>query len=203
MNKLLNTKINLDYINQFNPCQSGVDRFIKAGYKNFNGNIVDFINLDKIPFTDIKWVIFNTDQKLLNDELLREFAFTCTLRAVERVNIEEITNFWMISYLMYISGEYDRAAHYSAHSATHSSAHSSANYATYSAVYYAARSAVNFAARSAANSAYSAVYSANDYSTDYAARSAACSTAYHATDRLKEENIQKEILIDLITKYKE
>jgi len=171
MNKLLKTKINLNYINQFNPCKSGVDRFIEAGYENFNGNIVDFINLDKISFEDIKWVIFHKNQNILNDELLREFAFTCSLRAVERGNIEEITNFWMISYLMYISGEYDSSAD--------SAARSSADSATRSAAYSAANSAANSAAL-------------------YAANFAACSTAYHATDRLKEENIQKEILIDLI-----
>jgi len=173
MNNLLNTKINLEYINQFNPCQSGLDSFIKAGYKNFSGNIVDFIKLKDLSFKDKKWVVLHEDQKLLNDELMREFAFACALRAVEKVNIPEITNAWMINYLMYISGEYD--------------------YTSRSAAYSAAYSAANYAARSAIRS-----------TTNFDAYSAALSAAYFAayTDRIKEENIQKEILIDLITKYK-
>jgi hypothetical protein len=191
MNKLLKTKINLDYINQFNPCQPGVDRFIKAGYKNFSGNIVDFIKLKDLSFKDKKWVVFHEDQNLLNDELLREFAFACALRVVERVNIPEMTNAWMISYLMYISGEYDYTSSFGIDSVT---------YYIDSVTYYSAP----FATRSTTYSAVCSVIRSTTYSDAYAA---ARSVAYFATDaayngRIKEEKIQKEILIDLITKYK-
>ena len=196
MRKLLKTKINLDYINQFDPCKSGVDRFIKAGYENFNGNIVDFIKLKDLSFKDKQWVVLHEDQKLLNDELLREFAFTCALRVVERVNIPEMTNAWMISYLMYISGEYD----YTSHFGNDPVIRSTTNYATRSTTNYATRSTTNYATRSAANYAARSAIRSTTYSDAYAsARSAsyfATDAAY--TDRIKEENIQKEILIDLI-----
>jgi hypothetical protein len=166
--KMNKTKINLEYIVKFSPCQSGVDRFIKAGYKKFSGNILDFINLDKISFSDIRWVLFHKDQKILSDNLMREFALLCSLRAVEGVDIPEVTYLYNIALLQYISGE-------EIDSAARSAAYSAANYAAYSAAYSAARSAANYAAYSAARSA-----------ANYAAYSAA------------EENIQKEILVDLI-----
>lgn len=188
-------KINLDYIKKFNPCKSGVETFIKAGYENFNGSIIDFIKLDKISFSDIKWVLFHEKQKLLSDNLMREFALLCSLRAIESVNVREITYLYEIELLEYISGEKCDSAAYSA-------AYYAAYYAAYSAADSAARSAARYAARYAAHSAadstayyaaYSAARSAAYSAADSAARSAADSTAYSA-----EENIQKEILIDLI-----
>ena len=46
----MKTKINLDYIKKFNPCKSGIDRFIKEGYENFDGDIIEFLNLEGILF---------------------------------------------------------------------------------------------------------------------------------------------------------
>jgi hypothetical protein len=107
---------------------------------------------------------------------MREFALLCSPRAVEEVSVPEITYLYDIALLEYISGEkIDNAAS----SAARYAAYSAARSADYSAAYSAARSA-------AYSTADSAAYSA--------ASSAADSAAYSAA----EENIQKEILIDLI-----
>ena len=168
--------INLEYIKQFNPCQSGIHRYIDAGYENFSGSIVEFLELEKLSFDDKKWVVFHENQKLLSDNLMREFALMCSLRAVERVGIPEVTYLYDIALIEYISGEkMDSAAYYAADSA----ARYAARYAADSAAYYAARYAADSAADSAA---YYAAYSA----------------AYSATNRSIEEKIQLDILINLI-----
>jgi len=167
----MKTKINLDYIKKFNPCKSGIDRFIKEGYENFDGSIIEFLNLKGILFSDKKWVLFNDNQNILSNDLMREFALICALRAVERVNIPEITYLYDIALLEYISGErIGYAERYAAYYTSSYAAHSAAHYAAY----YAAHSAAHYAAY-------------------YASSSAADSVAHYT-----EEEIQKEILIHLI-----
>ena len=167
----MKTKINLDYIRKFKPCQSGIDRFIKEGYENFDGSIIEFLNLKGILFSDKKWVLFNDNQNILSDDLMREFALICALRAVERVNIPEITYLYDIALLEYISGErIDYAERYAADSAAYYAGDSSLYFTAHFAAYYAGDSSLYFAAHFAAHS-----------SADSA-----------------EEEIQKEILIHLI-----
>lgn len=174
--EIYETKINLSYIKRLNACSSGIERYIKDGNEDFNGNISEFLELDSVNWNDKKWVVFHEDQNILSDDLMREFAFICSLRAVETVEIMEITYLYDMNLLGYVSN-------YAADSTANYAANSTANSTANSAAYYAANSTAYYTADSAA-------YSAADYAADYAADSAA--------DYAAEENIQRDILLNLI-----
>jgi len=148
---MLDSKINVNYIKQFEPCDSGVKRYLDAGYENFNGNIIEFLELENISFADKKWVVFHESQKILSDNLMREFALLCALRAVERADIPEITYIYDIALLEHVSGIInDSEAYYAARSNARSNASSAASSEASSEAYYAAKYASYYAAYSTA-----------------------------------------------------
>lgn len=65
-------KINLQFIKQFNPCESGVAEYIDAGYYNFNGTVLEFLSLDKISINNKLWVVLRTE--IISENDLHELA---------------------------------------------------------------------------------------------------------------------------------
>lgn len=193
MRKIMNkTKINLDYIMQLDAFSPVANDYVEAGYKNFNGSLVDFIKLDKISFCNIKSVLFHANQKILSDNLMREFALLCSFRAVEKVNIQELTHLHDLALIKYVDGYCEIDALIAAISAARNAAYDIACYDASCAAYYAAYYAANTAAYYAANAA-------GNYAGNYAANAAADSASYYsACYSDAEEKIQKEILIELI-----
>lgn len=187
--------INKEYIKQFNPCDDRWKNYIKH-YSDFNGTIIEFLELDKITWHDKKWVLFHEEQELLSDKLLREFGLICASRAVDRVDIDELNYFHMLNILMYESGQNLKdyaawnAARYSARCAAWNATRGSASRAAWNATRHAVLGAAwNAALDSARHAARYAAWNA----TSHAAR-------YAAWDF--EGNIQRDILINLIEKYK-
>lgn len=74
-------KVNTKIIKALYPCRDRFDNWLKH-YKNFDGDILDFLSLNKITASDKIWV---TLRLLLNDGdsfTVRTFAIDCALAAV-------------------------------------------------------------------------------------------------------------------------
>jgi len=168
-------KINLDYIKELKPCEEGIDRYITNGNKYFNDTLVEFLELKTVRWDDKKWVVLHSDQKLLSDNLLKEFALICALRAVERVNIPEITHLYDVILTEYLSG---RVADPDIYSSVDSCAYHITRYAATRYAYHA----INYAASAIAT-----------YAAQYSSRFASC-----CDDSSIEEEIQRDILVNLI-----
>jgi len=166
-------KISKKYIEQFNPCKDRWDNYLKY-YKSFSGSMVEFLELENISWSDKKWVLFHEDQKILSDDLMREFALICACRAVEQCDSQEIKDYYDLVLLIYTSKEIVLKD---------SEAYSAADWAAYRAACSAAYRAADWAACSA---------------VDWAAAWAADAAADWAADAATEEDIQKDILINLI-----
>ena len=69
-------KINLEYIKTFDPCQSGVDEYVKAGHESFNGTVLEFLDLKGVPISNKLWVVLRKEIIPENDlhELACKFA---------------------------------------------------------------------------------------------------------------------------------
>jgi hypothetical protein len=173
-------QINTDKIKSFNPCKDRFDNWVEQ-YGDFNGDILDFLDLDKITETDKIWVAV----RVLPREQVEYFAIDSAFAAA------------------YASAS--SAASSAAYASASYSASSAAAYAAYAAdAAYAASSAAAYAA----DAAYAA-YAADAYAADaaYSASSAAdyASAAAYAADyasaaaRKKERERQIKALIYLIS----
>ena len=128
--------INKEYIKRFNPCSDRWINFLRH-YSDFDGSLVEFLELEKVSWSDKRWLLFHNDQKMLPDELMREFALICACIAVEQTDKQEIKDYYDLVLHIGMSGE---------RSAACSAADSAAYYAADSAAYYAADSAADSAA---------------------------------------------------------
>lgn len=68
-------KINLEYIMKFNPCKEGVKEYIEAGHKDFNGSILEFLDLDGISASNKLWVVLREEVIPKNDLLELSCSF--------------------------------------------------------------------------------------------------------------------------------
>ena len=74
--EIMKLKINTDKIKALNPCQARYDNWLKH-YDNFNGNILKFLELEKITPRDKIWV----SVRVLPKELVEIFAIDCAFSA--------------------------------------------------------------------------------------------------------------------------
>ena len=65
-------KINLEYIKTFDPCQDGLDNYIKY-HKEFNGTMTEFLSLEHIPYEDKVWLLV----KVIDYKILQQWSVDC------------------------------------------------------------------------------------------------------------------------------
>src|SRR5271166_3971504 len=61
--------ITTQYIRKLNPCEDRLDNW-NLNYKDFNGSLLEFLDLDKITHEDKVWVYFRS----INPELIPTIA---------------------------------------------------------------------------------------------------------------------------------
>lgn len=68
-------KINIELIKSFNPCQDGLDNFIKH-HKDFSGSELELLELDNVSVSDKLWLLLRKEFIPENDlhELACKFA---------------------------------------------------------------------------------------------------------------------------------
>jgi len=69
-------RVNTKIISKLNPCKDRLDNW-KQHYSDFDSDIVKFLKLDQITFSDKLWVAL----KLVPRVLIEVFAFDCAVRA--------------------------------------------------------------------------------------------------------------------------
>jgi len=70
--------VNKDVISALNPCKSRFDNYLKH-YANFNGDVLEFIDLKKITSNDKLWVLFRTCPRFI----IEVVAIDCAMQASE------------------------------------------------------------------------------------------------------------------------
>lgn len=183
--------IDINYIESLS--MSHKDRFENYlkhyGKKKFT--IIEFLELENITWQDKKWVVFHENQKILSNDLLRKFALICACRAVENCDSQEIKDYFHLVLNIFISKSEDQLLNTDEYKETFKTANRAAYNATYSATdwetYCAAYNATYWAANKAANKA---AYNVADWAT------------YKATYWATEENIQRDILVNLLEELK-
>jgi hypothetical protein len=73
---MINIQVNKSVIANLEPCQDRLDNYL-AHYSNFNGSILEFLDLEHISSTDKIWVAV----RLLPREQLEYFAIDCAFAA--------------------------------------------------------------------------------------------------------------------------
>ena len=131
--------INKDVIEKLNPCIGSFQQGLKD-YPSWEGNFIEFLDLDKINDIDKIWVFSKLP---FSDELKREFAFMCAARAVDECDLSEVKDFFMLilfqyeaSYLFEHDEEYWAAAQ-AANCAADCAAYWAADWAAYRAADWA------------------------------------------------------------------
>ena len=66
------TKINLEYIKTFKPCQDGLDNYTKY-HKEFEGSMTEFLSLEHIPYEDKVWLVV----KVIDYKILQKWSVDC------------------------------------------------------------------------------------------------------------------------------
>ena len=69
----MKTIINKEYIKSLNPCESGYKNYLKH-HSDFSGNVLDFLKLDNISYSDKIWVIIRLD---LDDMVYKRWSLAC------------------------------------------------------------------------------------------------------------------------------
>jgi len=140
-------KVNKKIIKKLNPCKERFDNYLKH-YKNFSGDILEFLALGKITPKDKIWVTLRLFWGENDLATLQVFAIDCVFAA----------------YAYADSADAADAADAAADSAAYAAAYSAYAYAyAYAAADYAAAAAASAAyaaADSAAAYAYAAAYAA-------------------------------------------
>ena len=148
MTKIINTTV----IKNLNPCDDRFDNWIKY-YNDFEGNLNDFMALDKITFSDKIWV----GVRVLNRNQQIEFACQCAelvLPIYEEYNSDSSVLKTAINAARTAKASF--AAAFAAEAAAKDAAKAAAKaYAAAKAAYFAADAAA-FAAAYAAKVAYAA-----------------------------------------------
>jgi len=94
-------KINTELIKKFKPCQDRMDNFEKE-YPNYNEELSDFLQLDKITFVDKIWVSVRVKNNPLKEEMLilnycsfnEELIFTSKINRNENtISLDEWISF--------------------------------------------------------------------------------------------------------------
>ena len=150
--EIMKLKINTDKIKALNPCQARYDNWLKH-YDNFNGNILKFLELEKITPRDKIWV----SVRVLPRELVEIFAIDCAFSASVSATASAAAY----------------AAAYAAYAAADTAAYAAA---AADAAAYAADTAA-YAADAADTAAYAAAADADAYAADTAAYAAATDAA--------------------------
>ena len=177
------SKINKQYLKLLGPCQNQWKNYLSK-HEGFSGTISEFLELDGIPWNDKKWVLFRLNS-LLPEKVMREFALIVACRTVEKSTCQEVKDYFDLVLHLYVSESTELLD-----DEEYRAAHRAAYWAAYRASYWAAYWAADRAA-----------YWAADWAADRAADRAAYWAADWAADRAAEENIQKDILINLIDEY--
>jgi chemotaxis protein histidine kinase CheA len=203
--------INLEYIKTFNPCSSGVNEYIEAGYENFSGTVLEFLNLNKVSIKNRLWVVLRPEIISENDlhELACKFAES-VLHIFEKEYPEdkrprlaiEAKRKWLKKEIT--DSELD-AARVAVWNAARDAA-SAARAAAWAAAWETANAA-RAAARVAANAARDAAWEAANAARDAAsaardAASAARAAAWNAARAATEEQKQLDIVIDYFSELK-
>ena len=184
-------KVSSQIIKSLQPCSGRFDNYLKH-YSDFDGQIEDFISLDKITYSDKVWVSI----RLMTRDQCSRWAALCALSVVHifefkfpgdlrpRKAIEAV--------LEGKSPEEIRTAAYDAYDAVCVACTAcTAAYDAYDA-YAAAR-----AADAAANVAYTTYAIDAAYNASYAAAHAASRAAAYAA-RKKQENKNLQLIIDVV-----
>lgn len=174
-------RITKDFLKSLSPCQSRWINYLKH-YSTFSGSLLDFLNLDKITPVDKLWVFTRKIEDPKIERLQRMFAVRCAVRAVEKVNVEELTEFLQLVIIMYQSVNYETGIEHlkdDDYKATYCAAHNGAGCAAYKAVYWAA--------------CYEAC-SAVAWAADYAAYWEAGSVAVAAVERKAQLEMLKQLI---------
>jgi hypothetical protein len=155
--------INLDYIMQFDPCESGVKGYVNAGYKDFSGDIFEFLSLEKISVKNRLWVVLRPEIIPENDlhELACRFAESVLHIFEKKYPNDDRPRKAIETKRKFVKGEIDReelnaawdAASAAARDAASAAARDAARDAAWDAASAAARDAASAAARDAARDA--------------------------------------------------
>ena len=145
--KLSETRITTDIIKALSPCKDRLANWIE-NYPMFNGDIIDFLSLDKITPKDKIWVCV----RVLPREQIEYFAVDCAVSAA-------------VAYAADADAAADAAAYAYAYAyAAYAADAADAAYAYAYAAAYAAADAAAYAdaAAAAADAAADAAYAADD-----------------------------------------
>ena len=191
------TKINLEYIKTFDPCQDGLDNYIKY-HKEFNGTMTEFLSLEHIPYEDKVWLVV----KVIDYKILQKWSVDCAESVLHiyedkypgdnRVrDCIETTKKYLVGECSIEEVNATRSAAWSAARSATESARSAARSAAWSADAAAAADADAAGARSARSAAWSAAAAA------WAAAAAGARSARFAAVK-EQENINLSLLIALL-----
>ena len=188
--------INLEVIKELDPCINGLNNYIKH-HKDFEGSIIDFLQLDNVPVDDKFWVILR--EEFLPTNLIHRFAIYCAKEVLH--NFESVypkddrPRKAIEAKELYLDGKITLDELNIARSAASAAARSAASAAARSAARSAASAAgyVSAAASAAARSAASAAVSAAGYVS--AAASAAVRSASDAARPASDKQLNELIKI--------
>ena len=194
--------INKEVIEKFHPCKDRLSNFT-IKYPEFNGNLKEFLSLDKITYKDKVWVSVRLmtktqkvkfsikcaesvlhlfESKFPNNKSPREcLEYLKTFNSFENLTQEQKNQIWKVRNAAYAAAANAADAAYAASDAAYAAA-ADAAYATDAAYAYAAYAAdAAYAAYATAYATSAAAYAADD-AYAYAAYAAA-----DATDARKEQ----------------
>jgi len=124
MSKMKNIKITTEIIKTLNPCNDRFDIWIEH-YNDFNGTILEFLDLENITHSDKLWVAL----RLLPRHTVEVFAIDCAFSAAAASYAASYANY--ASYVTNHAADDAVAAHHGAYAAHHAAASYAAAYAAY------------------------------------------------------------------------
>ena len=94
--------ITREFLESFNPCKDRWENYL-THYSDWEGTLLEFMELDKISDTDKIWVFTRKIPEL--EKIQRKFAVACMLSCLS--DSEELTAFQYLIALLYESNDYE------------------------------------------------------------------------------------------------
>ena len=138
-------KINKEFLKKLSSCEGRWKNYLEH-YSEFSGNLLEFMELNKISTEDKLWVF---TQKIKDiEKLQRKFAVFCMDRC--QTDVKEIQEYQVLIMLMYESEDFGSIEHLKT---TYRAAYRAAYWAADRATYWAADRAAYWAAERATDRA--------------------------------------------------